>query len=82
MKTDLELINDKDSQVRYQVAKRIDPKHLPKMMNDEDFGIRWEVARRIGDEGGAFADEHLPKMMNDEDYYVRREVAKRMKELK
>ena len=47
MKPDLELIKDKDSYVRWEVAKRIDPKHLPKMMNDRDYYVRLEVARRI-----------------------------------
>ena len=71
MKPDLELIYDKDFDVRYQVAKRIDPKYLPKMMKDEDYGVRYEVARRI-------VVKHLPKMMNDKNHWVRYEVAKRI----
>ena len=71
MKTDLELMNDKDLRVREEVVKRIAVEHLPKMMNDKGHWVRWEVARRIG-------DEHLPKMMNDENYYIRYEVAKRI----
>ena len=78
MKPDLELINDKDFWVRFEVAKRISIEHLPKMMNDESYSIRCEVTKRIGSEGGAFAREHIPKMMNDESYYVREEVAKRI----
>ena len=78
-KTDFELINDKNSNVRYEVAERINIEHLPMMMNDEDNWVRQEVAKRIWDEGGAFADEHLPKMMNDdEDFEVRREIAERI----
>ena len=78
MKPDLELMNDRDYYVRYEVAKRIDPKYLPKMMKDEDWYVRREVAKRIGSEGGAFANEHLPKMMNDENFQIRYEVAKRI----
>jgi hypothetical protein len=74
----LSLMNDKDYEVRYEVAKRIGDEHLPMMMNDESYSIRWQVAERIGSEGGAFAIEHLPKMMNDKDSGVRREVAKRI----
>jgi hypothetical protein len=71
----LSLMNDKDNNVRCQVARRINIEHLPKMMNDKDFGVRCQVAKRID-------IEHLPKMMNDKDSQVRHEVAKRMKELK
>jgi hypothetical protein len=45
----LSLMNDKDCEVRYKVAKRIDQKYLPKMMNDEDPIVCVEVARRIGE---------------------------------
>ena len=71
MKSDLELMNDKDFDVRYQVAWRIDPNHLPNMMNDKDYYIRYEVAKRID-------PKYLPMMMNDENYYIRLEVAKRI----
>jgi len=81
----LSLINDKDSDVRWEVAKRIGSvggafarEYLLKMMNDKDSDVRWKVAEKIGSEGGAFAIEHLPKMMNDKDSDVRREVAKRI----
>ena len=78
MKPDLELMNDKNWDVRWQVAKKINIEHLPKMMNDENLRVREEIAIRIGNVGGTFANEHLPKMMNDRDYYVRYEVAKRI----
>ena len=71
MKPDLELMNDKNWDVRWSVAKKINIEHLPKMMNDEDSGVRCEVAIRI-------AIKHLPKMMKDEKSGVRYEVAKRI----
>jgi len=74
----LSLINDKDSDVRYQVARRTGVEHLPKMMNDEESGVRWQVAERIGSAGGARARECLPKMMNDKDFGVRSQVATRI----
>ena len=67
----LSLMNDKDYEVRREVAERIAIEHLPKMMNDENLAVRHEVAKRIG-------VEHLPKMMNDKDYYIRSEVARRI----
>jgi len=67
----LSLMKDKNNYVRWEVARRIDPKHLPKMMNDESSGVCYEVAKRI-------AVEHLPKMMNDESSGVRYEVAKKI----
>jgi len=72
------MMNDKNSDVRWGVARRIAVEHLPKMMNDKSYDVRWKVAERIGSEGGAFADEHLPKMMNDKDFGVRCQVAKRI----
>ena len=54
MKPDLELMNDKNWDVRQEIARRIANvggafanEHLPKMMNDENFQIRYEVAKRI-----------------------------------
>ena len=78
MKPDLELMNDENSNVRWEVAKKINIEHLPKMMNDNHSYVRLKVAERIASEGGAFAREHLPKMMNDESWDVRQEIARRI----
>src|SRR3990167_6091946 len=71
----ISLMKDEDSDVRKNVAYRIDSKFLPGMMKDENWDVRYRVANRID-------SKFLPGMMKDEDSSVRCCVVQRMKELK
>ena len=43
----ISLMKDESSNMRKEVANRIDSKFLPEMMKDENVSVRSEVARRM-----------------------------------
>jgi hypothetical protein len=67
----INLIYNKNLNVRFDVANMIDPSYLPQMMNDKNDYVRMNVANRID-------PSYLPQMMNDESPDVRIVVAERI----
>ena len=67
----ISLMKDEDSDVKRNVAYRIDSKFLPEMMKDENSNVRWRVAERID-------PKFLPEMMKDENWEVKYWVAYRI----
>jgi hypothetical protein len=67
------LVNDKNPQVRYAIARNLnlDPKHHEKLVNDEHPQIRYAIAKNPN-----LDPKHHEKLVNDEHPQIRYAIAK------